>query len=178
MKKFVVALLVAMGGMAFAESIVLENGLNEVAKRGKLAAVEIVTVEAAQQVAIKSVCDVTQLTNAYKDVVSSRVRYAVSLTNWYGVASVSTNVYDRFDALAFRPDGTNHIVSVSEVWFPVTNRVEVGKLPGVRYVVTNDVWIGTASGHYKIDVPSGKYVIGGKLLVTCGDSDTVRIVVE
>ena len=47
MKKFVVALLVAMGGMAFAESIVLENGLNEVAKRGKLAAVEIVTVEAA-----------------------------------------------------------------------------------------------------------------------------------
>lgn len=178
MKKFVVAFLVALGGMAFAESIALEKGLNVVSKPGKLAAVEIVTVDAAQAVAIKSVCEVTQLTNAYKSVVTPRVKFAVTLTNWYGAASVLTNVYDRLDLTDFRPDNTNHVVSVAEAWIPVTNTVSVGKLPGATYVVTNDVWSGTASGHYKLDLPTSKYVVGGKLLVTCGDSDAVRIFVE
>lgn len=178
MKKIVALLVAALGGIASAETITLESGLNDVARSGKLVAVEVVTVGASQQVAIKSVCDVTQLTNAFERVVTSRVKYVVSLTNWHGSASVTTNVYDRFDPLVFRPDNTNHVVSVSEVWFPVTNNVSIGKLPAAKYVVTNDVWSGTASSHYKLDLPSSKVVVGGKLLVTCGDSDVVRILLE
>lgn len=179
MKKFVVALAVALSLGAFADSISLAKGLNTVAKRGKIAAIEAVTVDAAQSLKIQSIASVTEFTNAYKTAVIKRPRFDFTLTNWYGAASVRTNCLDRFDPRAWMPGGTNHIVGViNEVWVPVTNVVKVGSLPKATYTVTNDVWTGTASGHYKLDLPSSKFVTGGKLLVTCGDYDSVCVILE
>lgn len=173
------ALFAAFAFCAFADSLTLGRGLNTVGTCGRIAAIEAVTVSADQSLKIQSIRTVTDATNAYRTVVVKRPRFDFTLTNWYGVASVSTNVWDRYDPLAWMPGGTNHLVgAVSETWIPFTNSVVVGVLPGVSYTVTNDVWSASASGHYKLAQPTNAFITGGSYLVTCGPNDTVTVILE
>ena len=180
MKKHLVAVMVAMFALvASAELISLSKGLNAPGVSGRIVAVDALTEVANQAITIKAVKSLGIETNAVRQFVTDRVRYSFTLTNWYGVASVATNVWDRFDPIDFRPDNTNHIVgAVAEVWIPVTNQVVVGRALKETVVVTNDVWSGTASDHLKLDTPEGKFLTGDPILVTCGESDTVKLIVE
>lgn len=180
MKKYIVAIMAAAFALvASAEIVSLKKGLNVSLGSGKIAAVEAVTEVENQAVTIKAVKAIAIETNAVREVVRIRPRFSMTLTNWYGVASVSTNVWDRFDPEDFRPDNTNHIVgAVAENYIPFTNQVVIGKVASGFITVTNDVWSGTASGHYKIDLPTNKYLVGGALLLNCGDCDSVTLVIE
>ena len=183
MKKhlLVFAFLLFAGFAACAEVVALRPGANP-CPVGKVLALEAVTAYATPTVKVEQVESVALYTNVFADVVSTHTSYSFSLTNWNGVASVSTNVLDRFTLSDWVVDGTNHVVgAVYESRVPVTNTVVAARLPSATYAVTNSLFSTAASNHRLVATPAQTtYLMGNGSLILSGvePEDPVFILVE
>ena len=183
MKRHLLAFAFSLAAVfaAFAEVVALRPGANP-CPVGKVLAIEAVTAYATPTVKVQQVESVSLYTNAFEDVVSTHTAYSFSLTNWNGVASVSTNVLDRFTLSDWIVNGTNHVVgAVYESRVSVTNTVACARLPSATYVVTNSLFSTAASNHRLAATPAQTtYLMGNGTLILSGvePEDSVFILVE
>lgn len=189
MKKIAMFLAVAaMAATASAYVLNLRPGLNGVAPGGKIVAAEVVTSNATATVAIESVQALTVRTNAYAEVSTRHTVYTFTVTNFTGGASVSTNLWDRFNGgdwladVETSPGVTNKISRIvgGVTWVDtnVVQNVVVGRLPKETYFVTNSLMSVTAAGHRGISTNAVFWLAGDLLVTGASEDDVIAVCVE
>lgn len=159
----------------------LKNGLNDIESSGEIVAIEANTVSGSQVITASVETAVSEYTNVYKSVTSRHLRYDFTVTNYDGNASIATSCLDRFvKSNWYTTNGLYKVISpITTAPTNITESVIAGKALKATYSHETAIGNGTASNHYlKITPASTTYFIGGKIKCSCGDGDSVRILIK
>ena len=156
-----------------AQVVTLAPGVTNSIPAGRVLAVEAVTVDATQQVALDVVTQVQDWTNGTVIAVNYATNYLVCASNLATAVTNLTTVPRPPEQFAW-VNSTILWVSTNDVSTAITN---TWRARGEMYTVTTNVFTASAAGHYLKESPESLYLLNGLLSVSASSNDVIRVLI-